>query len=113
MYKKFYTIRCRKPKYGKIMARKRKKRYKHAKIGKNKYYFYSIKWLDILGDAGHADSKDFYNMRPAKMVSQGYVFKKDKKYLWTFASYDENEAVFSDRNCFPIGCIVSMNKIEI
>ena len=72
-----------------------------------------IAWLDILGDAGHADSKDFLNMRPAKMVSQGYVFKKDKKYLWTFASYDENEAVFSDRNCFPIGCIVSMNKIEI
>ena len=52
-------------------------------------------------------------MRPATMITQAYVFKKDKKYLWTFASYDENEAVFSDRNCFPIGCIVSMNKIEI
>ena len=48
-----------------------------------------------------------------EMVSQGYVFKKDKNYLWTFASYDENEAVFSDRNCFPIGCIVSMTKIEV
>ena len=39
--------------------------------------------------------------------------KKIKKYLWTFASYDENEAVFSDRNCFPFGCIVSMTKIEV
>ena len=95
------------------MRKRKKAKFRHIIIDKKKYYFYSIKWLDILGDAGHADSKDFLNMRPAKMVSQGYVFKKDKKYLWTFASYDENEEVFSDRNCFPIGCIVSMNKIEI
>ena len=95
------------------MVRRKKSQFRHILIEKKKYYFYSIKWLDILGDAGHADSKEFSNMRPAKMVSQGYVFKKDKKYLWTFASYDENEAVFSDRNCFPVGCIISMNKIEI
>ena len=95
------------------MRKRKKAKFRHIKIANKKYYFYSIKWLDILGDAGHADSKDFLNMRPAKMVSQGYVFKKDKKYLWTFASYDENEAVFSDRNCFPIGCIVSMTKIEV
>ena len=95
------------------MRKRKKAKFRHIIIDKKKYYFYSIKWLDILGDAGHADSKDFSNMRPAKMVSQCYVFKKDKKYLWTFASYDENEAVFSDRNCFPIGCIVSMTKIEV
>ena len=93
------------------MRKRKKAKFRHIIIDKKKYYFYSIKWLDILGDAAHADIKDFSNMRPAKMVSQGYVFKKDKKYLWTFASYDENEAVFSDRNCFPIGCIVSMNKV--
>ena len=95
------------------MVRRKKSQFRHILIDKKKYYFYSIKWLDILGDSGHADNKDFLNMRPAQMVSQGYVFKKDKKYLWTFASYDENEAVFADRNCFPIGCIVSMNKIEM
>ena len=95
------------------MKKRKKAKFRHIIIDKKKYYFYSIKCLDILGDAGHADSKDFSNMRPAKMVSQGYVFKKDKKYLWTFASYDENEAVFSARNCFPIGCIVSMTKIEV
>ena len=96
------------------MSKKRKKfKYKHCVINKTKYYFYSIRWLDILGDSAHIDYKDFLNMRPATMITQAYVFKKDKKYLWTFASYDENEAVFSDRNCFPIGCIVSMNKIEI
>ena len=95
------------------MRKRKKAKFRHIIIDKKKYNFYSIKWLDILGDSAHIEYKDFVNMRPAKMVSQGYVFKKDKKYLWTFASYDENEAVFSDRNCFPIGCIVSMNKIEI
>ena len=95
------------------MRKRKKAKFRHTIIDNKKYYFYSIKWIDILSDGGHADTKEFLKMRPAKMVSQGYVFKKDKKYLWTFASYDENEALFSDRNCFPIGCIVSMNKIEI
>ena len=93
------------------MRKRKKAKFRHIIIDKKKYYFYSIKWLDILGDAGHADSKDFSNMRPANMVSQGYVFKKDKKYLWTFASYDEE--TFSDRNVFPIGCIKELKKIEI
>ena len=34
------------------------------------------------------------------MTTNAYIFKKDKKYLWTFASYDEE--TFSDRNVFPI-----------
>ena len=52
-------------------------------------------------------------MKPAVMITNAYVFRKDKKYLWTFASYDENEESFSDRNIFPIGCIKYMKKIEI
>ena len=71
---------------------KRKKRYKHAIINKKKYYFYSIRWFDITGDAGH---------------------KKSKKFLITFSSYDETDEVFSDTNIFPIGCIIKMEKIEI
>ena len=66
------------------MKKRKKAKFRHIIIDKKKYYFYSIKWLDILGDAGHADSKDFSNMRPAKMVSQGYVFKKDKKIFMDF-----------------------------
>ena len=93
------------------MRKRKKAKFRHIIIDKKKYYFYSIKWVDILGDAGHADSKEFLNMRPAKMVSQAYVFKKDKKHLLTFASYDENEAVFSDRNCFPRSIIKKMEKI--
>ena len=94
------------------MSKSRKKfRYKHCVINKTKYYFYSIRWLDILGDAGHADTYEFKNMKPATMITQAYIFKKDKKFVWTFASYDENEAQFSDRNVFPKGCIISMNKV--
>ncbi len=49
----------------------------------------------------------------AVMVTQAYVYKKDKKFLWTFASYDEKEEVFSDRNVFPKGCIMKMEKITL
>ena len=95
------------------MIRRKKSKYRHCVINKKKYYFYSIKWLDILGDAGHADTNEFSQMQPAKMITQAYLFKKDKKFVWTFASYDENEAQFSDRNVFPLGCIISMKKIEV
>ena len=92
---------------------KRKKRYKHAKIGKKKYYFYAIRWIDISGDAGHATPEEFDKFECAKMVTQAYVYKKTKKFLWTFSSYDEKEEVFSDRNIFPIGCIISMERITL
>jgi len=52
-------------------------------------------------------------MKPAVMITNAYVFKKDKKQLLTFASYDENEESFSDRNVFPIGCIKELKRIEI
>ena len=47
----------------------------------------------------------------SKMITQAYVFKKSKKFLITFSSYDETDEVFSDTNIFPMGCIVSMEKI--
>jgi hypothetical protein len=52
-------------------------------------------------------------MKPAEMVTQAYIYSKDNKYLKTFASYDANEAVFSDRNIIPLGCVVKMEKIEL
>jgi len=47
------------------------------------------------------------------MITNAYVFYKDKNYLWTFASYEENEELFSDRNVFPLGCIMKMEKINL
>ena len=90
---------------------RRKKRYKHAVINKKKYYFYKIVWLDPCGDAGHADVDEMTKLLPATMISQAYIFAKDKKHVWTFASYDTEQAVFSDRNCFPRSIIKKMEKI--
>ena len=96
------------------MAKRRKKsKYKHAVINKNRYYFYSIRWLDITGDAGHATPEEFDKFNCAVMVTQAYVFEKDKKHVWTFASYDTESAVFSDRNVFPKCIISKMEKIKI
>ena len=39
------------------------------------------------------------------------TIKKDKKSLWTFASFEENDELFSDRNVFPIGCVRKMERI--
>ena len=90
---------------------KRKKRYKHAIINKKKYYFYTIKWLDITGDAGHKTKDEMLKLPISKMITQAYVFKKSKKFLITFTSYDETDEVFIDSIIFPMGCIVSMEKI--
>ena len=92
---------------------KKKSRFRHISINKKKFYFYEIKWWDILGDSGHAGTKEFDLMKPALMTTTGYVYSKDKKHLKTFASYDENEESFSDRNVFPVGCIKELKKIEI
>ena len=45
------------------------------------------------------------------MISQAYIFAKDKKHVWTFASYDSEDAVFSDRNCFPRSIIMKMERL--
>jgi len=92
---------------------KKKIKYLSRVINKKRYYHYSIEWLDIYGDSGHADAKEMANMKPASQVTTGYVFLKDKKRLITFASYDKDQESFSDRNVFPIGCIVKMKKTTI
>ena len=63
----------------------------------------------FLGDSGHASEKEFKAMKPAIMTTNAYVFSKDKKELKTFSSFDEE--TFSDRNVFPIGCVVKMEKV--
>ena len=48
---------------------------------------------------------------PSIMITHAYLFDKDRKYVRTFASYEENDELFSDRNVFPKGCILKMEKI--
>mgnify|MGYP003144214985 FL=1 len=95
------------------MRRNKKSKYRHVVIKNKKYYFYSITWLDITGDSGHATADDFVKFKPSVMVTQAYLFSKDKKNIKTFASYEEGDELFSDRNVFPRGCIVKMEKINL
>jgi len=88
----------------------KKSKYQSIVVNKKRYYFYKITWLDIYGDSGHADYGEMMQMQPAKMITHAYVFLKDKKRLITFASYDTSQESFSDRNVFPIGCILKMEK---
>ena len=61
----------------------------------------------------HADIDEMKKLKPAVMISQAYIFDKDKKHVWTFSSsYDSEAAVFSDRNCFPRSIISKMEKIK-
>jgi len=94
------------------MPKRKKSKYRHTVINKKKYYFYKVIWKDILGDSGHADSSEFDKMEPAMMVSQAYLYSKDKKNLKLFASYDSNDEVFSDRNVIPMGCVVKLEKVQ-
>ena len=87
-------------------------KFRHILINKKKYFFYEIKWLDVYGESGHADFKEFEAMQPALMMTNAYIFKKTKSLVWTFSSYDERDEVFSDRNIFPIGVIKVMKRIE-
>jgi hypothetical protein len=91
----------------------KKSKYRHIIIKNKKYYFYKIKWVDITGDSGHATFEEFVKFEPSEMVSFAYIFKKDRKHIWTFASYDTTEEVFSDRNVFPVGVILKKEKINI
>jgi len=91
----------------------KKSKYRNCVINKKRYYFYQITWLDIAGDAGHATATEFDNMKPAEMTTNAYIYSKDNNILRTFASYDNNDEVFSDRNVYPIGCIKKLEKILI
>ena len=99
--------------YMTFMRKPKKSKYKHVVINKRKYYFYKISWVDITGDAGHATAEEFDKFEASTMTTLAYVYSKDKKFLRTFASYDDKDEVFSDRNIFPIGCIMKMEKVNI
>ena len=44
--------------YG-MMRRNKKSKYKYAIINKKRYYFYTVRWVDICGDSGHATKEEF------------------------------------------------------
>ena len=95
------------------MPKSRKKsKYRHVVIKKKRYYFYKITWVDITGDSSHSDLHTSLGFMPSVMITHAYLLNKDRKNVRTFASYEENDELFSDRNVFPKGCIVKMEKIN-
>ena len=93
--------------------RNKKSKFKHVKIGSKRYYFYRIEWVDITGDAGHASAEEFDKFECSKMITHAYIYKKTSKFVWSFSSYEEKDVSFSDRNIFPVGCIVKMTKLLV
>ena len=104
----------RKLNYGNNMAKKRKKtKYRHVVINKKRYYFYKISWVDITADGGHATAEEFDKFECSQLISFAYIYKRTKKFIWTFASYDEKDEAYSDRNVFPIGVITGIEKRNV
>ena len=96
---------------------KRKKRSKHAIINKKKYYFYSIRWFDITGDAGHKtkDEMDklpntfaqYYKDRKADvervLKEAGHGQDGIKELLATYNRFLEKEKNNQPHLCFKTG----------
>ena len=88
---------------------KKRKRNNITIEGKD-YYFHEIIWEDIVGDSTITSFDDFCKMKTASITSFAYIFKKDEKYLYTFASYS-NDGYFGDRNIIPLGVVKEIAKI--
>ena len=93
--------------------KRKKSKYKHVIINKKRYYFYKIHWTDITGDAGHATAEEVNKLECSKMVTFAYIYKKTKKFIQTFSSYDTKDEVFSDRNVMPMGCVLKIEKKDV
>jgi hypothetical protein len=73
-----------------------------------------VEWIDCVSDSGWADEKEFDKMRLATPVNEGWLYKKDKKFVKLFASYDkEDDGSFSfgDRIMIPKPWVIKITKI--
>ena len=84
-----------------------------CKIKKKKYYLCKVTWIDITGEEDHASVDQFNRMDYSTLITYGFVYHKDKKYLKTFSTYDTEDEIFSGRNVFPMGCVKKIEKILI
>jgi hypothetical protein len=87
----------------------KKEKKSNLVIGDKSYNFYKIIWEDITGDSTIVSFNDFDKMETSIITTFAYIYKKNDKYLWTFASYSD-DGFFGDRNIIPLGCIKSIEK---
>ena len=73
-----------------------------------------VEWIDCVSDSGWADEKEFDKMRLATPINEGWLYKKNKKFVKLFASYDkEDDGSFSfgDRIMIPKPWVIKITKI--
>ena len=99
--------------YTRGMRKRKKSKYRHVIINKKKFYFYKISWVDITADGGHVTADEFDKFECSKLITFAYIYKKTNKFIWTFASYDEKDEAYSDRNIFPRGVITGLEKLIV
>jgi hypothetical protein len=78
------------------------------------YDLYKISWEDICSDSGWASDVEFDKLSVSYCISIGFIFKKTKKYVWIFSSYEINdlgEINFGDRTVIPLSNVITMEKI--
>ena len=63
------------------MAKKRSAKLEIV-IDNQPYELHEIHWLDIVGDSTIASADEFAKMKCAEMVSEAYIWKKDKEFLY-------------------------------
>ncbi len=76
------------------------------------YFLHKITWQDIVGDSAIGSLDDFNKMKCATIITYAFILKKDKKYIYTFASYS-NDGYFGDRNIIPLGVVKKVEKIVL
>ena len=83
-------------------------------MNKFNYDLYEISWEDICSDSGWASDLEFNKLAVSHCISIGFIFKKTKKYIWIFSSYEINdlgEINFGDRTVIPLSNVTKMEKI--
>ena len=101
----------------KIRRRPKKKKFLSEKTSVDKFPYSKsrIWWTDPTGETGWASSSEFDKMTYSEPISEAWVYKKDKKCIKIFSSYDldpDGEITFGDRNCFPISNVKKMEKLS-
>ena len=92
-----------------MLERKSKKDIK-IRISDTDYFLHEIIWEDIVGDSSIQSLEEALRLRTATIKTTAFILKKDKKYLYTFASYSE-DGFYGDRNIIPLGVVKKITKI--
>ena len=92
------------------MAKRKNSAKLEIVIDNKSYELQEIHWLDIVGDSTITSADEFNKMKCAEMVSEAYIYKKDKEFLYIFSSYQKNDVGFGDRNIIPVGCVQNIQK---